>query len=190
MKPLALTIAAVALSAAIAGPAAAGHNSQNRYDNSLSRKEAVREVMRSFDRLDRNNNGVVSFREVRRANNKGRNHRNSGYDRHNASFEGIYYDRNGLEIRIGNSDRRDYGYRKGNKSQLINTGNFHRYDRNNDGRITHKEAKKTVKRRFERADRNHNGRLSRREIERSNWYSTSGGRGRDYNDRDRNGRRR
>jgi Ca2+-binding EF-hand superfamily protein len=181
MKPLAITIAAATLTAALAVPAFAGNKYNNRYDDGLTRKQAVREVMRNFDRLDRNNNGVVSFREVRRAQNK-------GDGRHNASFDGIRFDRDGLEIRIGNTSRHDYAYGKGRRHYLINTGNFHKFDRNRDGRITHKEAKKTTNRRFDRADRNGDGYLNRREIRRANWYATSAGNDwdrRDYRDRDR-----
>lgn len=141
-------IAAATIAAAIAIPstaALAGHP-DNRYDRGgLTKREAVDQVMRTFDRIDRNHNHKISRKEVKRYERR---------DHHRGSYRYARYD----------------PYRYDTKRNLITLSNFRKYDRDHDGVIHRHEAKRSVKRRFERADRNNDGYLSKREIRRSGWY--------------------
>lgn len=144
MKWLTSTLAATVLAASLASPAFAEHR-DNRYDRGLSKREAVNQVMRTFDRIDRNKNGKISRREV------------AAYNRHDHHAGG--YHRSNWDP-----------YRFDDKKNLITPANFNRYDRNKDGVLKRNEIRRAVQTRFERADRNNDGYLSDREIRRAGWF--------------------
>jgi len=174
MKTLSLILSAAFLSVAVSGAASAAHK-DNRYDKRfLSKHEAVQDAMRSFRHLDRNHNGIVRYKEAKRAYHRV-NHRN-----HRGNYDNRWY--------------RDIGYRQHARrdSQIITVDNFHKFDKNGDRRLSKKEVKKKIRKKFDKADRNYDGYLSRREIERSKWFSRYYDSGRDYRDgyRDRDRRRR
>lgn len=172
MKWMATTIAAAVLTAGLAAPAFAAKNNRHygNHRDGISQHEAVKQVMRSFDRIDRNYNGKISRKELRKYE---KYHGRSGYS-HRARFD---------------------PYKYNNKKNMITSSNFRKFDRNHDGLIKRKEAKRATKRRFDRADRNGDGYLNKREIKRSGWYDFDSdydwdrGRGRDW-DYDRDHRRR
>lgn len=141
-----LAAAVVAAAIAIPSTAAFAEHPSNRYDRGgLTKREAVDQVMRTFDRIDRNHNHKISRKEVRKFERRGHHGGNYRYARYDP-------------------------YRYDNKRNLITLSNFRKYDRDHDGVIRRHEAKRSVKRRFERADRNGDGYLSKREIRRSGWY--------------------
>lgn len=175
MKTVSLIISAAALSVALSGVASAAHK-DTRYDRRyLSKHEAVQDAMRSFRHLDRNHNGVLRYKEVKRSHYRGVGHRDRGYSKHD---DGWYID-------IGYRDY--YRDRRGRTANVITIDNFHKFDKNGDHKITKHELKKRVKKKFDKADLNYDGYLSRREIERSNFFSKIyDSRGDyDYRDRDR-----
>jgi Ca2+-binding EF-hand superfamily protein len=162
MKWLTTTLAVTVITSAFAAPAFAEHPKRDR---GLDRQQAVHQVMRSFKKMDRNHDGYVTRREVRRSE---KGHHNRGYEQR-TSYRSDRYNKN---------------------TNYITSGTFRKYDRNKDGYIKKKEAKRAVKRRFDRADRNHDGYLNRREIQRSGWYEVSYSNDRNYRDKDsRNGDR-
>lgn len=167
MKTLSLILSAAALSLAVTATASAGKK-DHRYDHRfLSKHEAVQDAMRSFRHLDRNHNGIVRYKEAKRAYHKV-NYR----DRH-----GNYNNRWYSDIGYRQHARRD--------NRIITIDNFHKFDKNGDRRLSKQEVKKKIRKKFDKADRNYDGYLSRREIERSKWFSRYYSNGRYYDDRNR-----
>ena len=160
MKWLASTIAATLLATSLATPAFAApkgtdhydssyrngtHDRYGRHDRGLSKHEAIQQVLRTFDRIDRNNNNKISRKEVIAFNRKS----SGGAHYHKSKWNAYRYD---------------------DKQDLITPRNFNRFDRNNNGVINRTEIRRAVQIRFERADRNNDGYLNEREVRQSGWF--------------------
>ncbi len=159
MKPIALILAAASsLAVVTTTPALAGHGG-------ISQKEMVQKFVRIFDRLDRNNNGKLSRKALRRMEHRDRGH-------HDGPRVRVVFGDENFRIAFGTGGG---GHRGGGSSYLgpINSRTFHIYDLNRDGVIYRRELRHAVRDEFRRADRNDDGYLSRREMNRSNWYRTS-----------------
>lgn len=158
MKPTALLLAAAGSLALVSTtPALAAHSG-------VSQKEVVNKFVRVFDRLDRDGNGKLSRKALRRLENRGGRHNNRPRAR-------VVFGDENFRIAFGTG----IGGRHGGSSTLgpINSRSFHTYDLNRDGVIRRKELRRAVRIQFRRADRNNNGYLSRKEQNRSNWYRTA-----------------
>lgn len=158
MKPIVKVLAAASSLAMLATtPALAAHRG-------ISKQEMVNKFVRIFDRLDRDGNGKLSRKSLRRLESRGRGH-NDG-----PNIRVVFGDEN-FRIAFGTGG----GRHRGGSSYLgpINSRTFHIYDLNRDGVIFRRELRRAVRIEFDRADRNNNGYLSQKELNRSRWYQTS-----------------
>ena len=168
MKKAGLLVATATLVAMVSGTAWAhqGHHGDARdrdrhgyRDRGVSQQQVMREFLRAFDRMDRNQNGRIGYRELNRSmkhirHGQNRNYRHDPYSRYGA-----------------------------NRTPILNRRTFNRFDRNGDGYLYRRELRRGVAQAFRRADRNNNGYLGPREQREARWYK--GGHGNGHNHRDR-----
>lgn len=157
MKPTALLLAAAGSLAIVSTtPALAAHKG-------VSQKQMVHQFVRIFDRLDRDGNGKLSRKALRRLENRGRGHNNGPNAR-------VVFRDDNFRVSFGTGG----GRRHGGSSHLgpINSRTFHTYDLNHNGVILRRELRRAVRIQFQRADRNNNGYLSQREKNRSRFFRT------------------